>query len=233
MAFSKRVRLAQRVMCNKGGVRRPLDMTARLRKSLVVLSSASLLAGSACRHKPPYVEPPPNWRWADVGRRCTPDSPATELTAAARDSTGHPFGMARKSSVWETRAAIAAKIPGGWGGLAAREKKTGFAIYLTDTAQRSAALAALAAAGVPYISPVTEAEQARWTYVQLYDWFRYIHTHLRHVAVNSWALDEWRNRIYYGVEDETAALELDRQLAALNVPCFLVIREVVGQIRVN
>ena len=173
------------------------------------------------------------WRWADVGRSCTPDAPATELAAAPRDSTGQPFGMAGKSSVWETRAAIAAKIPGGWGGLAAREKKTGFAIYLRDTTERSAALAVLAAAGVPYISAATEAEQGRWTYVEIYDWFRYIHSHLRHVAVNAWALDEWHNRIWYGVEDEAAALELDRQLAALNVPCFLVIREVIGQIRVN
>jgi hypothetical protein len=61
----------------------------------------------------------------------------------------------------------------------------------------------------------------------------YIHGHLRHVAVNAWALDEWHNRIYYGVEDEAGALALDRRLAALNVPCFLVVREVVGQIRVN
>ena len=75
--------------------------------------------------------------------------------------------------------------------------------------------------------------KARWTYGQIYDWFRYIHSHLHHVAVNTWALDEWRNRIYYGTVDEAAGLELDRQLAALNVPCFLVAREVVGEIHVN
>jgi hypothetical protein len=205
-------------------------MTARFGDLIYALTAAALFAMSACRHKPPYVEPPPNWRWADVGKSCTPDSPATELPAASRDSTGHPFGMPGKPDVWLTRATIAAGIPGGWGGLTAREKNPGFAIYLRDTAQRSAALAALAAAGVPYISATTEAKQGRWTYVQLYDWFRYIHSHLRRVAVNSWALDEWHNRILYGVEDEPAALELDRQLAALNVPCFLVVREVLGPI---
>ena len=173
------------------------------------------------------------WRWADVGKSCTLDAPATELPKAARDSTGHPFGMAGKPGFWATRATIAAKIPGGWGGLALREKKPGYAIYLRDTAQRSAALAALAAAGVLYVSAATEAEQGRWTYVQIYDWFRYIHSRLRRVAVNMWSLDEYHNRIYYGTEDEAAGLELDRQLAALNVPCFLVVRDVVGQIRIS
>jgi hypothetical protein len=102
-----------------------------------------------------------------------------------------------------------------------------------DTTQRSAALSVLLAAGVKYISADTKAVQGRWTYGQIYDWFRYIHSHLRQVAVNSWALDEWRNRIYYGTVDESAGLELDRQLTALNVPCFLVAREVVGEIHVN
>jgi hypothetical protein len=205
-------------------------MKARLGNLANALPAAALLVLSTCRHKPPYVEPPPSWRWADVGKSCTPDAPATELAKPARDSLGTPFGRA---DVWGTRAKIARDIPGGWGGLAIREKRRGYAIYLIDTTQRSAALAALGAAGVLYISADTEAEQGRWTYVQIYDWFRYIHSHLRHVAVNMWALDEWRNRIYYGTEDEAAGLELDRQLAALNVPCFLVVREVVGQIRVS
>ena len=47
-----------------------------------------------------------------------------------------------------------------------------------------------------------------------------------------WALDEWQNRLYYGTLDEAAAAELNRQLTALDVPCFLVALEVVGPITV-
>jgi hypothetical protein len=194
--------------------------------------AAALVALISCRHKPPYVEPPPRWRWADVGKTCTQESPATELPAAARDSLGAPFGSGRHDP-WAERAALSRTIPGGWGGLESRQPGRPFGIYLLDTTQRSAALSALLAAGVKYISRDTKAVQGRWTYGQIYDWFRYIQSNLRHVAVNSWALDEWRNRIYYGTVDEAAALELDRQLTALNVPCFLVAREVVGEIHVN
>jgi hypothetical protein len=186
----------------------------------------------SCRRQPVNLEPPPNWKWADVGQACTPGSPAYELPAAARDSLGAPFGSGTQDP-WAERAAIARTIPGGWGGLESRESGHRFGIYLQDTTQRSAAISALQKAGVQFISADRKVVQGRWTYGQLYDWFRYIHSHLRRVPVNSWALDEWRNRIYYGTVDEAAGLELDRQLTALNVPCFLVAREVVGEIHVN
>ena len=185
----------------------------------------------SCRYNPSQVEPRPTWRWANVGKICTLDSPATELAPAARDSLGSPFRSPSGRDVWADRAAIARSIPGGWGGLELRKPGRPYGIYLIDTTQRTAALAALLAAGVDYISADTKAVQGRWTYAQIYDWFRYIHSHLRHVAVNMWALDEWQNRILYGTVDEAAALELDRQLTALNIPCFLVAREVIGEIR--
>jgi len=53
------------------------------------------------------------------------------------------------------------------------------------------------------------------------------------VAVTGWALDEANNRIFYMVEDEAAAREFDRQLAGMNVPCFLVAREISGPIRLQ
>jgi hypothetical protein len=96
--------------------------------------------------------------------------------------------------------------------------------------ERVRALEALAAAGSPF-SPDTPVKQGRWTYAQIYDWFRYIHTHLRHVAVTMWTLDEANNRILYGVENEAAAREFDRQLATMNTPCFLVARDLMGPAR--
>ena len=203
-----------------------------LRPWAMLVPAVIWITTSSCHHRPTYVEPAPKWRWANVGKACSADSPATQIPVAARDSLGSPFGLPGKPGPWAERAAIAPSIPGGWGGLELREPGRPFGIYLLDTTQRRAALAALTAAGVEYISPDTKAVQGRWTYGQIYDWFRYIHTHLKHVAVNMWALDEWHNRIYYGTVDEAAALELDRQLTALNVPCFLVVREVIGEIRV-
>ncbi|MFL5602736.1 MAG: hypothetical protein ACJ77R_04880, partial [Gemmatimonadaceae bacterium] len=64
--------------------------------------------------------------------------------------------MAGRHSYWETRAGLARTIPGGWGGLASA-RPNGFGIYLIDTTQRSAALQALLAAGVQYISDSTKA----------------------------------------------------------------------------
>ena len=112
--------------------------------------------------------------------------------------------------------------PGGWGGVTRRKEGLGFAIYLTDTTQRAVALDALVKANVPYVSSAPEARLARWTYGELYDWFRYVHMKLRRVPLTMCSLDEGRNRILYGVETEEAGLELDRQLTALDVPCFLV-----------
>jgi hypothetical protein len=187
--------------------------------------------GTSCHHKAPYVEPPPRWYWVDVGKSCGPHSPTPLAPAATAALPGHQFPTLPGHDPWAVRAKLALTIPGGWGGLASTERGP-FGIYLIDTTQRRAALAALSAAGVQYISDSTKAVQGRWTYDQLYDWFRYISSQLYRVGVNSWAIDEWRNRIYFGVIDEAAATELSRQLTALNVPCFLVAVEVVGPITV-
>lgn len=199
---------------------------------LIVLVTA-LAAICACHRKETYVEPPrrPAGSWANVGNECTQNSPVTEIPSSARDSLGDPFGNPGKhNDPWEKRAEISRKIPGGWGGVTRKENGFGTRLLFVDTTQRVRALEALAAAGSPF-SPNTPLKQGRWTYAQIYDWFRYIHTHLRHVAVTGWALDEANNRIFYMVEDEAAAREFDRQLAGMNVPCFLVAREISGPIR--
>jgi hypothetical protein len=102
-------------------------------------------------------------------------------------------------------------------------------MWLVDTTQKEAAVAALRQAGLN--SPPRHVRRARWNYAQIYDWFRYIHSHLRNVGVNLWAIDEFNNRILYGVLDEAAGHELDRQLKTMHIPCFLVAIEVIGPIR--
>lgn len=189
--------------------------------------AAALLVG--CVHRDPSAHEPLG-HWANVGRSCDSTVAARALSATLRDSLGNPFDARGQIGRWTRRAAIARNIPGGWGGVTQRNEGLGFAIYLTDTTQRVAALEALMKADVPYVSSSTEARPARWTYADLYDWFRYVHTHLRRVPIVMWSLDEGRNRILYGVETEEAGVELDRQLTTLQVPCFLVWREVTGPV---
>lgn len=203
-----------------------------MRLRLIFLAT-TLAAICACHRKEAYVEPPrrPVGSWANVGTECTQYSSVTEIPSSARDSLGHPFGNPGDAEdVWAKRAEISRQIPGGWGGVTRKENGWGTRLLFVDTTQRVRALEALAAAGSPF-SPNTPIKQGRWTYAQIYDWFRYIQTHLRHVAVTGGALDEANNRIFYMVEDEAAAREFDRQLAGMNVPCFLVAREISGPIR--
>jgi hypothetical protein len=199
---------------------------------LIVFATA-FVSVCACHRKEAYVEPPrrPVGSWANVGRVCTKYSPVTEIPSSDRDSLGDPFGETGKhNNPWEKRAEISRKIPGGWGGVTRKENGFGTRLLFVDTTQRIRAFEALAAAGSPF-SPDTPVKPGRWTYAQIYDWFRYIHTHLRHAAVTMWTLDEANNRILYGVENEAAAREFDRQLAGMNVPCFLVARFVTGPAR--
>src|SRR5438034_10024697 len=82
---------------------RNLRALLKMRISILALL---LLPLSGCRHKPPYVEPPPTWRWADVGKSCTTDAPATELPISARDSLGYPFGTPGAQDHWEEQASV-------------------------------------------------------------------------------------------------------------------------------
>ncbi|MBA3656081.1 MAG: hypothetical protein H0W69_01870 [Gemmatimonadaceae bacterium] len=186
----------------------------------------------ACRHKAPYVEPPPRWQWADVGAHCTAESPAFSLPAALRDTSRHPFRMGGKDP-WEQKAAIGPAIPGGWGGISYRKEKPTKVVYLVDTLQLSRAIPALVSAGILSANENVGVIQGRWTYTQLFDWLRYIHTHIRGVQITSWTLDDYRNRIFYGVVDEAAAKILNQKLTEMHAPCFLVVIENTGPIHIT
>ncbi len=194
---------------------------------VVTLVFIAALAG--CRHKAHYVEPPPRWRWADVGKVCTTSSPAYPLPDALRDTSAHPFGLAHVSD-WETKAKLTQDIPGGFGGIGHREVHPRTIVYLLDTTKLADAIPVLVSKGLLPVAPVVAAAQGRFTYTQLYDWFRYIQMHIRGVAVVGWTLDDRRNRIFYMLEDEAAATNLGHRLAEMDAPCFLVAVEVTGPI---
>lgn len=192
-----------------------------------VLALAIIAALVGCRHKPPYVEPPPRWRWADVGKVCTPNSPAYSLPDSLRDSSAHPFRWAQRNE-WEEKAKLTQDIPGGFGGIGHREVYPRTIVYLLDTTKLADAVPALVSRGLVPANPVVGAAQGRFSYSQLYDWFRYIQMHIVGVAVVGWTLDDWRNRIFYMLEDRAAAVNLGHRLAEMNAPCFLVAIEITG-----
>ena len=194
------------------------------------LAFAFIAAVVGCRHKPPYVEPAPRWRWADVGKVCTPSSPGYPLPDSLRDASANPFG--RGSKKWDDKAKLTQDIPGGFGGIGHREVHPRTIVYLLDTTKLAEAVPVLVLRGLLPPNPVVAAAQGRFTYSQLYDWLRYIHLHILGVAVAGWALDDSRNRIFYMLEDEAAAVNIGHRLAEMNAPCFLVAVEITGRIQV-
>ena len=106
-------------------------------------------------------------------------------------------------------------------------------VFLVDTTQRDAALAALAArGGLGGADPKrVRVRKVRWNFAQLYDWYRYLGLHVwSDSGLVTSDIDEAQNSITYGVKDESGRPRLERLLAQLRPPppCFLVAIEVVG-----
>lgn len=196
-------------------------------RALSILAAATI---TACTHQPPRVDPSDLWKWADVGQNCTSTSRAYPLPETLRDTSSHPFRSA-SDNTWEDKAKLTENIPGGFGGIGHRETHPRTTVYLLDTTRLSSAVPALVSAGLLPKAPIVAAVQGRFTYSQLYDWFRYIHTHIVGVRVSMWTLDDRRNRILYGLEDEASRVEFERKLAEMHAPCFLVALRVTGPVR--
>jgi len=187
---------------------------------------AAVILASACAH------PSDGPRWARTGQSCPEDAPAVELPAALRDSLGGPVPESRATSD-DRWAAAARELPGGFAG---EMLEGGLVVFLVDTTQRDAALAALAArGGLAGMDPKrVRVRKVRWNFAQLYDWYRYLGLHVWSASglVTS-DIDEAQNNITYGVKDESGRRRLERLLAELRPPppCFLVAIEVVGPIQ--
>ena len=158
------------------------------------------------------------------------DAPVVDVPAAALDSLGLsiPAPGVTPDDRW---AALAREVPGGFAG---EMLEGGLVVFLVDTTQRDAALAALAArGGLEGMDPKrVRVRKVRWNFAQLYDWYRYLGLHVWSASglVTS-DIDEAQNSITYGVKDESGRRRLERLLAELRPPppCFLVAIEVVGE----
>src|SRR2546428_13207968 len=174
------------------------------RNPLVVLA----LLGVACA--PPSEAP----RWPRLGSSCPADARGVELPAARRDSLGGlvPESRATSDDRW---AEAARELPGGFAG---KILEGGLVVFLVDTTQRDAALAALAArGGLEGMDPKrVRVRKVRWNFAQLYDWYRYLGLHVWSDSdlVTS-DIDEAQNSITYGVRDESGRRRLERADAPL------------------
>src|SRR5437870_2595617 len=158
------------------------------RNSVVSLA----LLGLACAH------PSPDPRWTSLGRSCPADAPVVDVPAAALDSLGLsiPAPAVTPDDRW---AALAREVPGGFAGTML---EGGLVVFLVDTTQRDAALAALGArGGLAGRDPKrVRVRKVRWNFAQLYDWYRYLNLHVwSDSGVVTSDIDEAENRITYGV----------------------------------
>ncbi|HEU5262317.1 MAG TPA: hypothetical protein VFU41_12940 [Gemmatimonadales bacterium] len=181
---------------------------------------AAIVRVGACVH-------PARTEWANIGRTCPPSAPTVGVPAVVRDSLP-PIAHGVPATMDDQWAELAREVPGGWGGMILEGWPV---IYLVDTTKRAEVAAVLAARGaLQGIDPgQVRVRQARWDFAQLYDWYRYLNLHVwSDSGLVMSDIDEAANRITYGVLDEAARRRVERLLAELHLPCFLVTVEVTG-----
>lgn len=154
-------------------------------------------------------------QWADLGRVCAPSAPPVPLTAEQRASLPGPSPTSDYVLAELTR-----DVTGGFGGIMRPDGV--WTMYLVDPALREQATAELLALDAIHEAPQVVLK-GRWTFAEMVDWQQYIFVHAGFPAGMVYAdVQEARNRLEFGVLDETARAELEAELTALDVPCYLV-----------
>lgn len=150
------------------------------------------------------------------------DGPATSLSAAlaaqlpARDPAHPNFD--------DRLAALSRRVPGGFAGVFYEDGRP--VLLLTDPSQAADAKRALAGELPGFELAAAEPRAARWTFAQLYDWRRYLETQAIWVGTTGVTVadtDERANRVYFGTADQAARDRLVGRLAAMDLPCDLVL----------
>lgn len=162
----------------------------------------------------------PEERWASVGRRCPRSARAFSLPKVRADSLPPDADSANQDGRW---ARIARRVPGGWGGGMFLDQGVP-TMYLVDLSKRSEAIAALNTDGSDGYPGGANPRfrKGRWSYDQLYDWYRYLNLRLSIPEISGTDIDEAKNRLAYGVASEAGIRAFEARLVELQVPCFLV-----------
>jgi len=189
-------------------------------KFFAAFLSALAIAGCKAAPRVKATPTPPALRLAQCDGPATslPDSLARQL----RPRTGHMIPDDR----W---ADLATTTPGGFAGVFRDSSYTPI-LMLTDPSQASAAKRALEGKiGVPLQQATVR--QARWDFAQLVDWFNYL---LPRVAAAGLPItadkDESLNRVRFSVVSIEQRDKVVAALAALPVPCDLVVVDLNGLI---
>ena len=160
--------------------------------------------------------------WADIGKSCTPSARASIVPANRRDSLpAYTHGPTRSPD--DDWADLARSTPGGWGGVFLESGVP--VIFLVDTTERTAAIAAMNTYGFGATLDLsrTKVRAGRWDFAQLADWYRYFDLHVWFVpGMRSGDIDEVKNRIEFGVADLAARQALEARLRPMDLPCYLV-----------
>jgi hypothetical protein len=195
--------------------------------ALLAIVSALLLANAcATTRQPHYGETV----WADFGTECPADAPPRRVSQAWLDSLAAMRARATQKlpNQDEEAAARSRAIPGGFAGLYFPNGKP--EIFLVDTTQRGAAIAAVVSLfhpSAPYNLPLdtstVRARRVRWDYDTLNSWYVYLQRHgMFEAGVRFTDIREEQNRIEFGVYDERARARVLERLRELDVPCLLV-----------
>lgn len=215
-----------------------LSLLARLLVAAVLYACARAPMRGAGEPSRLPVVPPHDSSWARLSHPCPGDAPVRLAPVLPPPPGRAPMRDAQT-------AELSRQAPGGFGGLfidydppsaagAERHLETRHVVvFLVDTAQRDAALRALESPTQHDRMPLNvigaHVRPARWSFAELYDWYGLLLDAGVREGVVMTDIDEQHNRILFGVENAAGRHRLERQLARLDLPCFLVGVRVVGR----
>ncbi len=151
------------------------------------------------------------------------EGPATSLPEAIVATLPSRNG----TSIDHVYATLATEVPGGFAGVLFDDGQP--VLLLTRPDEAAAAKAALAGKLSSFPIASAQVRQARWDFGQIFDWFNYLMTQpsVHSVGFLSADKDEAANRVAFGVRDEETRMRLAKVLAALDIPCDLVLIRIV------
>ena len=209
--------------------RRPLRVRHALALPLVAL-------GVACSSTTAPDAPPPETA-ATLGRVGACEGPATSLPTRLAAGLAPTGGVRTPDDRW---AELARRVPGGFAGVMYEMPAPGAApratgrplLMLVDPSRAAEAKAALAPHLQGFDVAGASVRAVRWDFAQLYDWYRYLNGQVwLEPGVTMSDIDESENRIVYGAADEAVRGRIAQRLAALPLPCDLVVVRIVPPAR--
>jgi hypothetical protein len=161
------------------------------------------------------------------------------------DCEGQPFGLPAESRAMlkprtgrmapdDHWADLAEKTPGGFAGVLYVDSKPTLMLTHPELAAQAKQMLAADSTFRGFNIMGAQVMKARWDFAQLVDWYNYFIQQTsvwQTPGIVSGDKDERRNRIRIGIQAEAGRQELVRKLAALHIPCDLVLIGIEGPVR--